>query len=130
MWTYIQKTGEFLHDGQHVAFGYAGRDYDDAGNFVGGKNNPEMQSVKGIGPLPVGLYRSEPPTDDPVVGRYALRLVPDPSNEMYGRSSFFLHGDSAAHPGQASHGCIVQGPAPRREFWDSDDHDIRVQSGV
>lgn len=122
MWNYIQKTGELLHEGEHVAFGYAGRE--------DGKNNPEMQSVKGIGPLPVGIYRAEPPGYDPVVGSYAMRLDPDPANEMYGRSSFFMHGDSSEHPGLASHGCIVQSRLTREAFWDSGDHMIRVQSGV
>lgn len=122
MWTYIQKTGEFLHECEHVGFGYAGRD--------DGKNNPEMQSVKGIGPLPVGIYHAEPPAAHPTVGRYAIHLIPDPGNEMYGRSSFFLHGDSSEHPGLASHGCIVQSRLTREAFWDSGDHMIRVESGV
>lgn len=122
MWIYIQKTGEFTHDWEHVAWGYAGRGE--------GKNNPVMQSVKGIGPLPVGLYDAEPPVDSPVVGKYAIRLVPHPDNEMYGRSSFYIHGDSYSDPGNASHGCIVLAPQFRHQFWDSDDHRLRVVSGV
>lgn len=115
--TYRQSTGQ-LTCPTFIWFGYAGRGE--------GKNNPSMQNVKGIGPLPVGLYTAQPPADDAVVGKYAMRLIPDPSNEMFGRNSFFLHGDSAEHPGEASHGCIVMPRNVREGFWNSGDHQIQV----
>lgn len=43
-WTCAQKTGELQQDGEHVATGYSG-----AGE---GKNNPKMQSVRNVGPIP------------------------------------------------------------------------------
>ena len=119
---YVQKTGELTEDWEHRAWGYAGRGE--------GKNNPDMQSVKGIGPIPVGLYHPEAPVNHPVVGLYAIRLVPHPDNEMFGRSSFLMHGDSRQHPGEASHGCIVVDPATRRAYWESGDKLLRVVSGV
>lgn len=119
---YIQKTGEWTHDWEHKGWGYAGRGE--------GKNNPAMQSVKGVGPLPVGLYEACEPEDHPVVGKYAIRLIPHPDNEMYGRANFYIHGDSYSDPGNASHGCIVLPPKLRHDFWDSDDHQVRVVSGV
>lgn len=100
---------------------YAGRTW--------GKNNPDMQDVKGIGPLPRGVYTAGEPHDDAVVGKYALRLTPAPENEMFGRNSFFLHGDSNEHPGLASHGCIVLPRELREEFWNSGDHIIQVTHG-
>ena len=36
-----------------------------------------------------------------------MRLTPDPSNEMYGRTSFLIHGDTGAHNHGASEGCII-----------------------
>ena len=123
MWTYEQATGRLFDPaGELSGTGYAGRD--------AGKNNPAMQNVKGIGPLPVGFYSAQPPADDPVVGKYAMRLSPAPSNQMFGRNSFFMHGDSAEHPGCASHGCIVQAPKVRQAFWNSGDHTIRVVSAT
>ena len=86
-------------DGVLFAFGYAGRD--------AGKNNPAMQDVHDIGPLPVGLYTIEPSETNPKLGPVAMRLTPDPANEMFGRAGFFIHADSVRTPGQASHGCIV-----------------------
>jgi hypothetical protein len=37
-----------------------------------------------------------------------MRLTPDPTNEMFGRSAFLIHGDSIKAPGTASEGCIIQ----------------------
>lgn len=108
--TFVQESGKFYdEDLCRVGIGYAGRDE--------GKNNPAMQNVKGIGPLPCGLYTAQEPADDPVVGKYAMRLIPDSENEMFGRTSFFMHGDSSEHPGLASHGCIVQTREIREYFW-------------
>lgn len=120
-WTFTQKTGRIEHDGEFVVNGYAGRD--------AGKNNPAMQNVKGIGPLPVGWYTMQPPKDDAVVGKYAIALTPDPTNEMFGRNSFFWHGDSSEHPGFASHGCIVSPHFVRVQAWTSGDYRVQVVSG-
>ena len=38
---------------------------------------------------------------------FSLRLTPDPANDMCGRDGFLIHGDSIAHPGTASQGCII-----------------------
>jgi hypothetical protein len=114
-----QSTGRFtLADGT-VSEGYTGHGE--------GKNNPAMQDVKNVGPLPRGRYVGiclwNP---HPHVGAYAIELHPDSSNEMFGRSGFFLHGDSIEHPGEASDGCIIQPRAIREAFWTSDDHVIEV----
>lgn len=107
---YEQATGILFDENNNpIAKGYAGRNE--------GKNNPDMQNVKGIGPLPRGWYTAQEPKDDPVVGKYAMRLIPDDDNEMYGRNSFFMHGDSKEHPGLASHGCIVLMFGDRVKFW-------------
>jgi len=60
------------------------------------------------------------------VGHYALPLTPATSAQMYGRSAFYIHGDSHAHPGQASDGCIVFGLAVRQTISSSDDHQLEV----
>ena len=81
------------------ASGYAGRGE--------GKNNPTAQALVGQGPLPRGVYLVGPPLDHPRLGPLAFGLNPIPSNEMFGRSGFLIHGDSRKNPGQASSGCIV-----------------------
>ena len=125
MWTYTQVSGDIGHEGEHVGYGYAGdKDHPE------GKNNPAMQSVHNIGPLPCGLYDMNPPVDTNTHGPYVIWLTPHPENEMYGRSAFGIHGDSLVEPGNASEGCIATGPVTRRNMWNSGDHLLRVISGV
>ena len=100
MWTYRQSDGELSHDGTVVGTGYAGMPPD-------GKNNPDAQEIHDVGPLPRGTYTILESRMDPKLGPCAMQLAPDPDNEMFGRSGFFMHADSAAHPGRASEGCIV-----------------------
>lgn len=121
-WTYEQATGYWFDPtGNKAGRGYAGRGI--------GKNNPDMQNVKGVGPLPRGLYTAQFPLDDAKVGKFAMRLTPSPDNTMFGRSDFFVHGDSQSDPGNASEGCIVLPHNLRVAFWSSGDHSIQVTHG-
>ena len=118
--TYSQGLGTLSTPDGFMAVGYAG--------FETGKNNPAMQDVRGIGPLPRGLYTITGPecigTDFPCPdckgatshkhGPYVLRLHPDPSNEMHGRSGFLIHGDNGK--GTASEGCICIARSPRQQI--------------
>ena len=123
MWTFEQLTGKISNNaGDVVGIGYAGHEL--------GKNNPQLQNIKNVGPLPTGIYTIEQPGDDPVVGRYAMRLCPDPTNDMYGRADFFIHGDNPNHIGESSDGCIVVALGVRQEIWDSNDHTLKVISGI
>ena len=83
--------------------GYAGRGV--------GRNNPAMQMVRNTGPLPCGMYKVSLPYSHPTKGPVCYRLTPSPSNEMFGRSGFLIHGDNAQ--GDASEGCIVLGRTAR-----------------
>jgi hypothetical protein len=138
LWTYEQATGKLLGlNGNIVGVGYAGRDFDSAGNFVRGKNNPAKESLENVGPLPSGIYTADWMTFvHAVVGRFAIHLRPDPATEAkivaYGRQalSFFIHGDSIEHPGAGSDGCIVQTLSVRHQLWNSGDHVLQVISGV
>lgn len=55
-----------------------------------------------------------------------MRLTPMAHTYTYGRSGFMIHGDSLAHPGQASDGCIVLDQQYRSMIWLSGDHVIEV----
>lgn len=104
---YEQRTGMFVilsvEDGgiERVLYekrGYSGRDRC--------RNNHECEVLKAKGPIPCGFYRIveaahrrfNPPS---------FRLDPVSTNEMHGRSGFWIHGDSMTNPGNASHGCII-----------------------
>lgn len=89
-----------------------------------GQNNPAAQSRPNIGPIPCGTYTVGPPecVDTPGPhGLFVLPLIPDPANDMCGRSGFLCHGDSLAHAGDASHGCIILPRAIREQLAASDD---------
>lgn len=126
MWTYEQKTGRlFGPDAKLVATGYAGGN---CGKNPEGINNPDMQNCKSIGPLPVGIYTLGTPVPQSHLGPFAIPLLPKPGNLMFGRSSFFMHGDTTPS-GNASEGCIIMGRAIREQVWASPDHTLRVVRG-
>ena len=119
-WTYQQTTGILKHDGVQVTNdGYSGKGEE--------QNVHNKQDVKGRGPIPVGKYTLQgAPFKHHKTGVYTIRLRPDPSNEMFGRDSFMVHGDKKDHPGEASEGCIVLKLIYRKQIWQSGDHDIEV----
>lgn len=97
---YDQLTGKLSDENGLVGTGWAGQ--------LAGKNNPAMQNVPMIGPLPVGKYIINDPRNDPKLGPLAFFLTPDPTNEMFGRSGFNIHGADIRTPSLSSEGCIIQ----------------------
>lgn len=116
---YNQKTGELTtNSGVVIGKGYAGHGE--------GKNNPEMESVKNMGPLPKGVYLIGEPYDSGKTGPFTLPLIPEYGNEMYGRSEFKIHGDNITDPGNASHGCIILPRAIRAQIHNCADKKLEV----
>ena len=118
-WTYAQKTGELQKDGKPVATGYSG---------IGtGKNNPEMQKVRNVGPIPEGDWKIVgPPVNTAEHGPFVLKLEPATETQTFGRGGFLVHGDSRESPGCASHGCVILPRAVREQVWNSGDRDLEV----
>lgn len=106
--SYDQRTGSFIIYGDvddggiqralYGAQGYAGRGV--------GKNNPDAEHQRGVGPLPVGRYDVVGPSNHERLGPFVFRLQ-QVEGPTYGRSGFFIHGDSRKNPGEASSGCII-----------------------
>jgi hypothetical protein len=84
-----------------------------------GVNNPALEPVHNIGPLPQGIYTINPPVNTTTHGPYVMWLTPDPLNQMFGRSGFGIHADEIANPGKrlASSGCIVMSGQAREAIW-------------
>jgi hypothetical protein len=120
MWLYRQSTGQlFADNGTLAGTGYAG--------YGNGKNNGLMQKIPNVGPLPRGFYSIGAPMDNPTgTGPFSLPLSPFSGNLMFGRSGFFMHGDSLVDPGNASDGCIVMPLETRQTVWNSIDHTLEV----
>lgn len=118
-WTYAQKTGDLQQDGNHVASGYSG-----SGE---GKNNPQMEAVPNVGPIPKGNWTiAGPPISTRDHGPYVLKLHPTPETETFERSGFLMHGDSTKSPGSASRGCVILPRPVREQVWNSGDRDLLV----
>lgn len=125
MWKYEQDTGNLYNpDGAFVATGYAGGD---GGKQPDGVNNHELQEVHSVGPLPCGVYSFGFPIEHSQLGPFAIPLQPGPDNEMFGRSGFYMHGDTPAMNHSASDGCIIMPISVRKGCWTSDDHHLIVQ---
>lgn len=119
MWTWKITSGTLLNQNAIVVgHGYAGHGE--------GLNNPALCNVPDVGPLPCGKYKIGQPMHDDHVGVFALPLMPDPSNKMFGRSAFFIHGDNPALNHTASDGCIILSRAIRQDIAGSADDDLVV----
>jgi|ERR1700728_347366 len=118
-WTFTQTSGELQQDGEQVATGYSGAGV--------GKNNPAMEAVHNVGPIPHGDWTIVgPPVNTRDHGPYVLALRPTSGTETFGRSGFLMHGDSIESPGCASHGCVIMPRAIRERVWTSGDRDLEV----
>lgn len=117
---YSQTTGIISRDGIQLGHGWAGQ-HD-------GKNNPAMQNIRGVGPLPQGWYTIDPWEDQHGhLGPMVAHLTPDASNEMFGRDAFYIHGPSlGANYGQESMGCIVLLRADRTTVKNSGETRLQV----
>ncbi len=122
-WKYSIPTGQlFDPNGRLVAIGYSGHG--------AGLNNPIMQSVADIGPIPAGSWEIGAPYDSSEHGPYTLPLTPLEGTETFGRSEFKSHGDEIDHPGQhlASLGCLIVARFARFAMWNSADRVLEVTS--
>lgn len=123
-WTWDQSAGALYRDGQLISRGYSGKDR--------GKNNPALEGLRGIGPIPAGKWKLVRVYDSANVGPYAIVLDAidakpgDDRHEPTGRSAFRIHGDSIRAPGTASRGCIILPRAIRERMWRSGDRLLEV----
>ena len=113
MFIYSQSTGKFSRaSGEVLGTGYSGHGE--------GKNNPAMQDVVAVGPIPRGYWRLGTSYHSVRTGPVTIPLLKlddkpsDDQDQETGRSAFRIHGDSAKAPGEASRGCIIL-PRPLRE---------------
>ncbi|MFZ4835148.1 tlde1 domain-containing protein [Rouxiella sp. Mn2063] len=120
-WVYDVRKRTFTHNGKlEFTARYAGA--------IGYKNDPQFESLQDKGPLPRGRYKIVGvPFTHRRAGRYTLRLSQYPSNNMFGRDGFLIHGDSIQHPGTASNGCIVLDPRFRHRIYESNDKELIVK---
>lgn len=117
MWQYSQWLKVLSQNGLCIGSGYAGHGV--------GKDKPEYEAVRNVGPIPSGRYKIGIPYTHPRLGPLVMNLTPVGHNAR-GRTDFRIHGDNSRRPGEASEGCIVLGPELRRKIAQSRDYDLEV----
>jgi hypothetical protein len=102
--TYSQSGHKFTWKGKT----YGGNAKTYSGNGTR-KNKPASQCVRDHGPIPRGKYKLGKIGSHPKLGTNVIKLTPEDTTVMCGRSNFYIHGDkkSPAPQGNASEGCIV-----------------------
>jgi hypothetical protein len=119
MWSYCSANGNLSQNGRFVGKGYSG--------LGEGLNNPDLENVAGLGPLPRGRYTIEPFFNDPGgKGAVVAHLHPMQDTITFGRAGFMIHGDNAAMNHTASHGCIILAREIRKEMASSGDDVLEV----
>lgn len=117
MWTYSQSTGILSHTDEPVGKGYSGHGE--------GLNNPKLQMVHNLGPIPQGMWDIGQFFDDKHLGPCVSALKPT-SQDCFGRGGFFIHGDNKSVNHTASDGCIILPLILRKLIRDSDETQITV----
>jgi hypothetical protein len=122
MFEFNPKTGVMTQNGEPLENG--DKCYSGTGD---GRNNPSMEDVPNVGPIPRGRYRIGMAYDDAHLGPCVMHLDPLPGTNDFNRSAFRIHGNNASN--DASHGCVICGPAMRALINASRDRVLLVTSG-
>lgn len=97
MWRYEQATGKLFWGKEFVGEGYSGTGE--------GRNNPAMQDVPRVGPIPKGRWGIGAAYEHPRLGPFVMNLYEPKGTDFTDRDLFRIHGDNSAH--DASQGCII-----------------------
>jgi len=133
-WEYSQSTGQTTYvqtDGGTVDAGTGYSGYGD------GLNNPAMQDVPNVGPIPQGTYTLDPMTNNTTAGGVSLpdsmRITqPDGGSTLPElpdggtRSGYSIHGDNPKGDHSASQGCIILDKETRKKIANSGDTKLIV----
>jgi hypothetical protein len=121
-WIFSTTTGDLTQNGTVIGHGFSG--------YGTGLMDPDLEMVQDVGPIPRGSWTIGPFFDDPEKGPLVADLTPSPDTDVYGRSGFMLHGDTAADVENgtqlASHGCIVLARSIRELIAASGDAELQV----
>jgi len=122
-WEYSQSSGQMTHvdnktgKSTPLVQGYSGKGK--------GVNDPSMENVPFVGPIPKGAYDIMPPLWKPQT-KWGLDLEPRPGTNTFGRINFRIHGDNGKNNKSGSKGCIIINDPFRSKIWNSGDHELRV----
>lgn len=113
-WKYSQSTGDLRSPaGSRVGIGYSGHG--------DGLNNPAMEQVKKVGPIPRGEWAIGDFFNHEEKGSMVARLTPFDGTETFGRDGFLIHGDNDHLNHTASEGCVILPRTLREMIMASED---------
>ena len=125
-WIYVQSTGQLMYQPpaaqgggppQSIGSGYSG--------IPLASNNGALESLPGIGPIPVGNYTiGAQQTIVTNAGHQlpgAMRLTPEPGQFIWGRDGFIIHGSNDYQNRTGSNGCPIFTPNIRNQIGNSPD---------
>jgi RHS repeat-associated protein len=118
--TFSQSTGHL-----RCIDDVTGRRIADADGYAGngpGRNNPDLQDVPFVGPIPTGVYDMLPAWNSPTTGPITIPLrYRGPRGEFPPNRSpdmFRIHPANPAHPDDSSKGCIIANKNARKKIAD------------
>ncbi|WP_313084043.1 tlde1 domain-containing protein [Atlantibacter sp.] len=119
-WVYKVSAHTFYLDGVYQFDAkYSGR--------PGYKDDSANECIVSKGPIPRGTYTIGEAFYHHKTKAYTMRLTPFIENQMCGRDGFMIHGNSAAHPWDASDGCIILDYQSRKTINSSTDKILVVE---
>lgn len=118
MLTYDQKSGHIGIRNTFIGTGYSG--------FGEGLDNPAMEAVSNVGPIPRGHWRIARWDDHHGEKGPQVAVLEPVGHDAHGRSAFLIHGDNSALNHTASHGCIIAGRAIRDALRSSGETELTV----
>lgn len=118
MHTYNSSNGYWSWNGTLLGQGYSGHG--------DGVNNPALENIKNVGPIPRGRYLIEGWFNHPELGPFVARLLPCDATNTFGRAGFCVHGDNFAGNHTASEGCIIMNRIVRNKIADTKDTVLEV----
>ena len=120
-WVYSQSTGALTYVDSNNNSTNVGTGYSGTGQ---GRDNPAMQDVPSIGPIPQGTYDIGSARRSPNTGPATMSLTPQAGTDTFGRDLFRIHGDNATN--DASQGCVILNRTIRNQINQSTDRVLRV----
>lgn len=115
---YEQTRGDILIRNTQIGVGYSG--------FGPGLDNPDMEEVPNVGPIPRGLYDIVRWDDHHGDKGPQVAVLKPHGHNAHGRSAFLIHGDSPEMNHTASHGCIVASKTIRNALRASGETQLKV----
>ncbi|MEW5950236.1 MAG: RHS repeat-associated core domain-containing protein [Thermodesulfobacteriota bacterium] len=127
-WLYYQTSGRLSYlNNQTGVVTPIGTGYSGHGR---GLNNPAMQNVPNVGPIPQGTYtigaQQTNVTSSGTVLPGSMKLTPRSGTDTFGRSGFLIHGGNFSTM-DSSRGCIILPSDIRNQIGRSGDTTLRVK---